>query len=301
MIFQYLWFSSFVFLCSCNVLFGQRLQQNLGSHGAIDWETMVIHATGNSAIISPERTQKLRALEKAKIAASQNLLEAIEKLGFNSETKIGELLRGNSALKVKVESAARKFTIVNTRSMSDMSVEIDIELPVMEYLGELLLPDETGKSQLRLSDQPLCPTCGQPWPEYKPVPKGVVLIVPSEGYFAENGSPYTGLIIDAREAAFAPVFAPKILNERLEEIYGIDYVDRETAIKSGVVNYRRTLKHALSDERAGPRPLIIQALSRSRKRTSNIMISNNDAILIHAAAHAQNFLRECRVVIVTAK
>lgn len=278
--------------------FAQSLSQNLDSHGLMDWESMIIRTTGNSAIVSQARSQKLQALEQAKIAAIENLLKAVKGLSYDANSKIRDVLLNSASLQSKLKNAVRMFTIVDTRSMSDMSVEIDIELSVTEHLSSLLLPKHTGRAKLRLSDQPLCPTCGQPWPEKKPVPKGLILIIPSEGYSAENGRPYTGLVIDATGLSIHPTLLPKVLNEENEEIYGINYVNREAAVASGLVSYKRKLDEALNEERVGSQPLMIRALGSAGKSKSDVIISNNDAILIHAAAKTQNFLRDCKVIII---
>ncbi|NIR48717.1 hypothetical protein GWO43_09795, partial [candidate division KSB1 bacterium] len=67
----------------------------------------------------------------------------------------------------------------------------------------------------------------------------------------------------------------------------------------GVVAYNTDLNRAIRDERVAPAPLVIPAWQVSGKNKANVIVSNSDALLIHAAAKIQNFLRDCKVIIVT--
>ncbi|MFQ5754108.1 MAG: hypothetical protein ACE5HI_19130, partial [bacterium] len=287
-------------LGATNFMFAQPITQKLDANSFVDWERYVIRSTGNSSIISRERTasQKIQALESAKLAAKENLLKAIKALNFDTNSKVNDALRRKALSASHLESVVQRFTIVDTRSMSDMSVDVDIELPLTGDLFSMLLPKNTGNEPLRLNSKPLCPTCGQPWPEGKPVPEGIKLIIPSEGFTSNGGKPYTGLVIDARQLNVNPAILPKIINEDGKEIYGIGYVNRDVAVESGILAYEKELNEALKSERVGSEPLFIRGLRATGDLRANIIISNNDAVLIHAAAKSQNFLQDCRVVIV---
>jgi len=123
------------------------------------------------------------------------------------------------------------------------------------------------------------------------------LIVPSEGLTTSKGTPFTGLIIDVRGLNFKPALSPMIVNSANEEIYSISYVDRAVASKLGIVNYQDDLSKALKNERVGKDPLVVRGVQVTGPLSSNIIILANDAILIHAAAKTQNFLKECKVII----
>ncbi|NIT71174.1 hypothetical protein GWO43_09800, partial [candidate division KSB1 bacterium] len=184
-------------LCTCKTTFAQSLVQTLASNSYLDWKNFTIRATGNSSLVSSKRTQKVQALERARLAAVNNLLSAVKQVRVDGNSDLKDLLIRKPALETRIRNAIKRFTIVDTRSMSDMSVEIDIDFSVKEHLLPLLLPKDTGQGKLRLSSEPLCPTCGQSWPENRPVPEGMTLIIPSEGYTNAHGKPFLGLVIDA--------------------------------------------------------------------------------------------------------
>ncbi len=285
-------------LSSIRVSFGQTLIQRLDSSGSVDWERLIIRATGSSAIGTTNRntSPRVQAVENAKLSAADNLLKALKLLNLDSNVRINDKLADDSD--AALAGVADRFTIVDTRSMSDMTIELDVELPLTGQLAALFIPKDTGKSPLKLDRTPLCPCCGQPWPSGKTVPEGIKLIVPAEGYTTQKGTPFTSLVIDARDLGLTPALFPKIVNEANEELYGIGYVYRQVAIESGMVIYKKDLNEALKDSRSGSDPLVIRALKAAGTLKSDVVVSNYDGFLIHAAAKMQNFLAICRVLIV---
>jgi hypothetical protein len=292
--------SLFLLLILCSHAFPQSLVQPLNNFGNVDWERFVIGASGVSSINVQNQNAELRiqALESAKQAAAGNLTQAVEALNYSADATVKQALKQNSISSARLQQIVHRFTLVDTRSLSDMSIEVDVELPISGSLSDLLLPKETGRAELRLSDKLLCPTCGQPWPEGKPVPEGVKLINPAEGLLSPKGTPYTGLVINAGGLGVNPAIAPKILDEDGNEIYGTNYVDRNSAIKFGMVAYKSASKDKQEESRAGSEPLLIRGLRASGPLKADVIISNEDAILIHAAARVLNFLKECKVVFI---
>lgn len=282
-----------------NFLFSQSLEQKLNESASVDWSRQVILASGNSSSlpVNSDASQRIAALERAKAAAIENLFKAVQELTLDSRSKVSDAVKDKSLTVSQLRQIVRKFTIIDTRSMSDMSVEVDVELPIIGNLLPLILPHNSGRGELRVSSDPLCPLCLQPWPEAKKVPQNVHLIVPAEGLTTNKGTPYTGLIIDVRGLEFKPALNPKVLNAANEEVYGTDYIDPKIAFDAGIVIYKDNLNKALRDERIGKEPLIIRGVQVSGPLNSDIIISNNDAVLIHAAAKKQNFLKECKVII----
>ncbi|MFQ5706277.1 MAG: hypothetical protein ACE5HO_02445 [bacterium] len=280
--------------------FAQVLVQTIDEFGTVDWQRMVVRASGIGVIQStaPSRVERVESLETAKETAAEHLLRAVESLRFDHSARVKDVVLRNVQARARLKSIVETYTVIDTRSMSDMSLEVEIELPITGDLIDLLLPQNCGKGQLRLSDESLCPTCGQPWPEGKPVPPNVKLINLAEGITSPEGTPYTGLIVDARGLGLKAAIVPKILDEEGHEIYGTDYFARESAIESGAVLYKRHLKSAINDPRTGREPMIVRGRTVAGALKTDVVISNSDAALIHSAAHTDNFLKKCKVIIV---
>lgn len=290
-----------IFLFIFQSIHAQSLVQKLDEFSSVDWERLVIYASGRSSQLtrSSNGSERIAALESAKKAAVERLFRAVQALRIDANSTIKTALNEKQFSALVLRNIVEGFTIVDTRSMSDMSVELDIEFPLTGDLSSLLLPKEMGGDQLRLSSQPLCPTCFEAWPENREVPAGVSLIIPSEGFSAKKGIPYTGLIIDARGLDLQQAIMPKVLNGHQEEIYGPGYANYQVALQSGIVLYKKDLASALKDKRVGPEPLIVRGVGAFGKLKTNLIISHTDALLIHAAVKRQNFLKECKVIIVT--
>lgn len=282
-----------------SILFCQPLIQKLNDVGSVDWERYVVLTSGSSASLSADSDarQRIAAIEHAKSAAVENLFKAIQALTVNSNGTIQDALKKRAITVAMLRARAKRFTIIDTRSMSDLSIEIDVELPMTGNLLPLFYPKTGRVGELRVSSQPLCPTCFQPWPEGREVPEHVHVIVPTDGFKTNKGTPYTGLVIDVRGLDFNPAINPNVLNAENQEIYSAAYIDWEVATRIGMVGYNNDINAALKNRRIGAEPLIIRAAAVRGRLKSDIIISNNDAILIHAAATVQNFLRDCKVVI----
>lgn len=149
--------------------------------------------------------------------------------------------------------------------------------------------------------QLLCPTCGQPWPKGKPVPPGVTLIRAGAGTGnagTTSSAVYTGLIIDARGLSVRPAMAPKVLDDRGDEVYGSKYVTREYAVDIGMVGYEKDINRARLNERVADNPLIVKAIEASGPNKTDVVINSADALKIHNAAANMNFLQHCKVMFI---
>lgn len=278
----------------------QSLVQRIDEFSSVDWTTFVVRSSGSSSQLTGDSkpAERIEALEQAKEEAEKNLLKAVGKLLLDSNSTILQAVQNQQVSIENLQQAVRRFTIVDTRSMSDMSIEVDVELPVTDGLASLLFPKTMGDGQLRLSAEPHCPTCGQLWPDGKTVPERVKLIVPTEGFTTGDGTPFTALIVDARGLDLRPSIMPKVLNENDQEVYGAGYAIRAVAMNKGLVEYRSNLNATLQNDGVGSEPLIVRGLRAAGGFNSDIIVSNNDALLIHAAAKSSNFLKECKVVLI---
>jgi hypothetical protein len=106
------------------------------------------------------------------------------------------------------------------------------------------------------------------------------------------------MVVDARNIQAVPVLAPKILDEKLEEVFGPAFVSREFAVQHGMVRYTTDLLKAKLHPRVSVRPLIVKALKTIWPGRCDFIISNADAAKLRSASEHLLFMRECRVVIV---
>jgi len=287
-------------LAGVQAAMAQGVVQTIDDAGVVDWGAQIIRATGIAGINPslPPGAQRASAIEAAKLAALRNLLQAVNGVTLSSETTVHNAALENDMIQTRVNGAVRHFTIVDTRYLSDQSVEVEIEVPITGVLADAVLPQDFGGGQF-LSPVYVCPTCGQPWPAGKPVPPGVHLVRADSGRANFSpGSAYTGLVINAKGLGLVPAMAPKILDGSGREIYGSRFVKREWAVQYGMVGYAKDLSQARKNERAGKNPLVITALRASGPNKADVVVSDADAQRIHQAAQYQNFLEKCRVMFI---
>ena len=115
---------------------------------------------------------------------------------------------------------------------------------------------------------------------------------------AVRGVAYTGLIVDATGLGARPALAPRILNEDGNEVYGSSYISREWAIKYGMIGYEKEMSAALANDRITDRPLVAKGMQVTGANHADIVISNQDAEILHSMKDNLSFLEKCRVIII---
>ena len=289
------------------VLLGQGYVQQMGAAGTntINWTQQVIRCTGFGAPNPnlPMATQRASALRAAKVDALRNIVETVKGVNINSETLVENAMLTSDVIRTRVDGAVRGYRIVDTRYMSSGDVEIDVEVPLTGVLLDALLPTENfGGGILMTGGQLLCPTCGQPWPAGKPVPAGTTLIQAGAGTESAAGTGgsmvYTGLVIDGRGLGIRPAMAPKVMDDRGEEIYGSRFVSRDFAVDIGMIGYEKDLNRARMNERVADNPLVVKGVKSSGPNKTDVIISSADAVQVHNAAANMNFLEHCKVMII---
>ncbi|MEK6726005.1 MAG: LPP20 family lipoprotein [Deltaproteobacteria bacterium] len=109
---------------------------------------------------------------------------------------------------------------------------------------------------------------------------------------------YSGLIIDAREVEVKPALMPKVLNEKGEVIYSSANMQKEEAVKTGVVGYAKEVDAARKHPRVTETPIILAALKGSGEKKSDVIISGRDAQVITTTEPTLGYLKKGRVMIV---
>ncbi len=288
-------------VCFALTVQAQYVTQTFGENQTVNWSTQVVRATGVGAPNPnlPTAAQRSTAIRAAQLDAIRNLLETIKGIYLTSETTVRNSMVENDVIRTRVEGLAQNYKQVEgPRYMSDGSVEVVVEMPITGAILDALLPSQFGGGQYLTAGQMLCPTCGQPWPQGRPVPPGVSLQQVGGTMPTTASGVYTGLIVDCKELGIRPAMAPKIIDEQGNEIYGSKFVSREWAVEIGMVGYDKDLNRARQNDRVTNNPLVIKGVSSSGPNKTDVVISSADAALIHQAAANQNFLDKCKVMFI---
>jgi hypothetical protein len=250
------------------------VEVSVGTTGKIDFTTGVITAVGIGAPpANPANPAQARAMAEraAQVVAYRNLLEAVKGVRVDSTTLVENFMTTSDVIKTEVSGIIQGSMIMDKKYMSDGSVEITVGMKLTGALADALLP--------------------------KTAPTPPVLMTPPAGAPAVTGQLYTGLLIDARGLNVKPAMAPKVLNEDGKEVYGSAWINRDYAVREGMVGYMKDRDAAQSNPRVTDKPLMVKALKVSGDARVDTVISNADALMLQSASQNLSMLQKCRVII----
>ncbi len=249
---------------------GQGVTQSVsGTTGEINWTSQVVRATG---IAVPGGVGgRAGMIRVAEMDALRQILETVKGMQLSAETTVENYMLTSDVIRSRVEGIVRDYRRVGDPVyMSDGSIEITVEM------------DLRGAG--RFYDAILSPQMGGA----QPMVTGPV----------GTAGVYTGLVIDARGMGIRPAIAPRILSDSGDEIYGSRVVDRQWAIQQGMVGYARDMDSARTDERVLNSPMVLTAIRVTGANRTDVVISDDNARMLHGVAENFRFLQECRVIIV---
>jgi hypothetical protein len=246
----------------------------VGSTGKVDWTTNVITAVGIGAPpASPANAAQARAMAEraAQVVAYRNLLEAVKGVRVDSATTVENFMVTSDVIKTEVSGFIQGATIMDKKYMSDGSVEVTVGMKLTGALADALLPKGSGTP-----------------PTVTPPPSGTA---------AAPSQLFTGLIVDARGLGVRPAMAPKILNEDGKEVYGSAWINRDWAVREGMVGYLKDPVSAQANPRVTDKPLMVKAIKVSGDGRVDMVISNTDAAILQSATQNLSMLEKCRVIV----
>ncbi len=268
---------------------GEDLVESSGS-GSINWTKGIVEAVGIGA--PPEKyygkpQARPMALRAAKVDAMRNLLEVTKGVQIDSNTTVSNFMVESDVISAKVQGMVRGARTVKQEYLSDGTVEITMQMSLSGGFAQLVLPKEIKQIE------PIKPMAPEPAQAPEPPPEAPTPAAP-----IAEAIVYTGLVVDARGIDVRPAMAPKVLDEKGEEVYGSAFVSREFAVQQGMSGYARDLTAAQSNTRVTNNPLTIKGLRTEGSGRSDIVITNADAGSLRGASENLSFLKKCRVMIV---
>ncbi|PCI27065.1 MAG: hypothetical protein COB67_09520 [SAR324 cluster bacterium] len=264
-------------------------------NGCIDWENGVVYAVG-MGVPNPNfpsaAQRRYAAYEAAKIVAMRNLLQMVEEINITSSRTVKTGMLESDVIHTQITGRLRHVQEAGQpKNMNDGSIWVTMKMYLRDIMSVLINNGQFGTKG--------APAAQVQAPATAPIPAATIAPVKKQGveYGGSADVIYSGLIIDARDSSVSPAMSPKIYDETGLEVYGSAAVDRNFALRHGVVGYVKGLKKAMKNDRVQGKPLIIKAI-RSGDKSSDLLISNQDAELLRKLEATQTFLREARVIIV---
>lgn len=244
-------------------------------YGKINWSTGKITAVGRAVPEGNKESDIESVPGSARADANWHIIEILKQIKIYNTLTVGSYASKNDVILAGIEKTARDAVTIRQTYTSALDVEIVIETSIFGGLLQLVLPDDIRQIPgIRLE---------KALPVQTPMGK----------------IPYTGLILDARGLSVEPVLYPVIVSEQGKEIYSSLFVSREFAVQYGVCIYLCDMEKAAVHKRVGFNPLIVKGLRKSGKEDTSIIISMSDAKKLEKVKERHEFLKECRVIIVT--
>jgi len=255
--------------------------------GRINWEDGYIEVTaGGTCNMEKAQSQahcKSMALKTARMLALEKLAEIIYGVRIDSDNLFVNEVEEDVRLKSETSGliqGARELALEET-VFDDGSIWVESTIGITLNGGK-------GLSSVVV-----------PWMQRKIQSSPPSLFTASK-ISNEDDSGATGLIVDGSGLSLKPALAPRILVQgKDEELYGRVTIDRQAAIKFGVVGYTDSVEKARAlTERVGAHPLLVPALETAGTHGSDVVISVDDGARILSADMKNGFMKECRVVFV---
>jgi hypothetical protein len=242
---------------------------------------------GSGAASVSELENQMAAREQARASAAaearQKLLEILHGLRIDTSYRLGDITATDTQVENQIRTMVAHLPVLDQLETvgSDGSIAVQLMMSIRGGFAQLILPEDIRKIESITKVLPA---------------KNISASTPTTSTEADT---FTGLIIDARGILVEPALAPKILDERLEEVYGPEFASREYAIQNGIASYYTDMQKAAANPRVAGQPLVIKAMRTAWPGLCDLVISNVDATKLRSSSKHLMFLRECRVIIVT--
>jgi hypothetical protein len=87
------------------------------------------------------------------------------------------------------------------------------------------------------------------------------------------------------------------MSEEGKEVYGSAWINRDFAVREGMVGYLKDPASAQANPRVTDKPLTVKAIKVSGDARVDTVISNADAVMIQSMSQNLSMLEKCRVII----
>lgn len=243
------------------------------SNGSIDWSNGVVQATGMgfpSPDVGNARLAEEGAKRAATVVARRNLLEIVQGIVVDSHTVVKNFMVEQDIINNKVQGIVKNSQVVKEERLPDGGYRVTLQMPLKGELSSLVVPSRQSK----------------PKPHFEAEPSKSQDLV------------YTGLIIDAQGFRVKEALSPKVLMEDGRVVYGSEWIDEEIVKKENVVGYVRGVKAAKTNRRVISKPLVVKAIRVAGDKKTDIVISDEDAQLLHVVPEHMEFLEKAKVLVV---
>lgn len=249
----------------------------------LDLQNNILVARGESSIFSFGLKNKGLIEDRAIENSIRSLIDAAKGLRLDSESKVSDIVKSNTALGKEIEKYVRSnyktmhfriFTMRGTLRVTS-SVKYDGQNGLLSIVYPYLPTGEATNVEEIVEGSS----------ESASLSAGLPAVGGQAGPTPESGvkGDYTGLIIDARKLKLVPAVYPRIVD------------DTGRVVCHGAVQYESSLDEANKQPEAGKNPMVIKAIGT--RKNCDPVISRMDAIKILAENKTSSFLDGLGIIV----
>ncbi len=310
-----------LFLLGCSFfVYGNDFVEEFQELGSVNWTKGEVLVTG-MGILKGENwsiEEKINAHRAAKLDAARKLIQVINNIHVDSNTKVEDIMKSDTLIKRKVSGYVKNFTEKEVRFTKDGICKLDVSLPINGdgSISEIFLGGEKVPTVGDIIDnkEPIAAKPQQiatatPQEEDKIVivddqqPKAT--LIADKSYNQEKYADYqesklvSGLVVNAANIETRPALNPKIKDTTGETVYSFKKADRDFRKLNGMASYATTLDDAYLDKRVIRTPFIIDAVAVEEGNPCVIIVDKKDADKFITQQGSDRAIKHCRVIIVT--
>ena len=234
-------------------------------NGLMNWTENYIEATGMAVAPTGKKGGQGKALARrgATLDLQRNLLEFMKGVRIDGQTTMNDFM-------------------AEDRVRSEISGIIkNVEVMRGEWDGETYTV--TGRIKLPPVRAVVAPKI--------PVDKSHKEAKPKK-----SAGRYTGLIIDARHLPLVPSMSFRVLDESGKPVYGMEFVDQDRFLQSGLCAYYNNINYAKGEVHVASNPIVTKAV-KLKNGNVDIVIPNSAAAKVRGSSY--DFRKDCKVIVVS--
>ena len=234
-------------------------------NGLMNWTENYIEATGMAVAPTGKKGAQGKALARrgATLDLQRNLLEFLKGVQIDARTTMNDFM-------------------AEDRVRSEISGIIkNVEVMRGEWDGEAYTV--TGRIKLPPVRAVVAPKIPVDKTYKEPKPK-------------KSAGRYTGLVIDARHLPLVPSMSFRVLDESGKPVYGMEFVDYDRFLQSGLCAYYNNINYAKGEVHVAGNPIVAKAL---KLKNGNVDIVVSNAVAAKVRGSSYDFRKDCKVIVVS--
>ena len=234
-------------------------------NGLMNWTENYIEATGMAVAPTGKKGAQGKALARrgATLDLQRNLLEFLKGVQIDARTTMNDFM-------------------AEDRVRSEISGIIkNVEVMRGEWDGEAYTV--TGRIKLPPVRAVVAPKIPVDKTYKEPKPK-------------KSAGRYTGLVIDARHLPLVPSMSFRVLDESGKPVYGMEFVDYDRFLQSGLCAYYNNINYAKGEVHVASNPIVAKAV-KLKNGNVDIVIPNSAAAKVRGSSY--DFRKDCKVIVVS--